>query len=275
MTYVGIEMTYVEIEMTHVGIEMAHVEIEMTYVEMEMTYEWTEFVESAEEGVVVFTLGSQISIGEDLEKATKFVRAFARLPQKVIMRYVGEPLNGVGENTKLSSWIPQNDLLGHPNTKAFIGHGGINGINEAIYHGVPFIGVAALGDQAENIGRLVNKGMAIALNLHSFSEDDVYNAVKKVIEDSRYKENAARLSSIQKDTPMSPGDTAVFWIEHILKFGGDHLKPASLQLNFVQYFLLDIVAFVLVVFAFVIIVSKLVIQQVCKMCCKPTKKKQL
>ncbi|XP_002734596.1 UDP-glucuronosyltransferase 2B31-like, partial [Saccoglossus kowalevskii] len=231
--------------------------------------EWTEFVESAEEGIVVFTLGSQVNIGEDPEKASKFVRAFARLPQRVIMKYVGKPLNGVGENTKLSSWIPQNDLLGHPNTKAFVSHGGINGVNEAIYHAVPFVGVAAVGDQAENVGRLVDKGMAIAIDLQSFSEDDVYNAVKRVIEDPRYKDNAARLSSIQRDTPMPPGDTAVYWIEHILKFGGDHLKPASLQLNLIQYYLLDIALFLLAVAAIATIILKQVIRMVFKICCRP------
>ncbi|XP_006824685.2 UDP-glucuronosyltransferase 2B20-like, partial [Saccoglossus kowalevskii] len=211
-----------------------------------LSQEWTEFVESAVEGIVVFTLGSQANIGEDLEKATKFVKAFARLPQKVIMKYEGNPPNGLGENTKLSSWIPQNDLLGHPNTKAFISHGGINGVNEAIYHAVPFIGMALSAEQSENVERLVNKEMAISLDSKSFTEDDVYNAVKKAIEDPRYKDNAARLSSIQRDTPMPPGDTAVYWVEHILKFGGDHLKPASLELNLVQYLLLDIAVFLLI-----------------------------
>ncbi|XP_002735504.1 UDP-glucuronosyltransferase 2C1-like [Saccoglossus kowalevskii] len=238
--------------------------------DFEVTDEWTEFVESAEEGIVVFTLGSQVNIGEDMEKATKFVRAFARLPQKVIMKYVGNPPNELGENTKLSSWIPQNDLLGHPNTKAFIGHGGINGVNEAIYHAVPFIGVPIYGDQFENTRRLVGQGMAIVIDLKSSTEDDVYNAVKQVIEDPRYKENAAKLSSIQRDTPMPPGDAAVFWIEHILKFGGDHIKPASLQLNFLQYYLLDIALFLLAVVAIAIIILKQVIRLIFKICCKPT-----
>ncbi|XP_077863640.1 UDP-glucuronosyltransferase 2B33-like, partial [Saccoglossus kowalevskii] len=208
--------------------------------------------------------------GEDLEKATKFVKAFARLPQKVIMKYEGNPPNGLGENTKLSSWIPQNDLLAHPNTKAFISHGGINGVNEAIYHAVPFIGMALFAEQLENVERLVNKGMAISLDSKSFTEDDVYNAVKKAIEDPRYKDNAARLSSIQRDTPMPPGDTAVYWVEHILKFGGDHLKPASLELNLVQYLLLDIAVFLLIVVAIVIIIAKLVMKQIFKLCCKLT-----
>ncbi|EDL37976.1 mCG17781, isoform CRA_a, partial [Mus musculus] len=49
---------------------------------------------------------------------------------------------------------------GHPKTKAFITHGGTNGIYEAIYHGVPMVGVPMLGDQPHNIAHMEAKGAA-------------------------------------------------------------------------------------------------------------------
>ena len=36
----------------------------------------------------------------------------------------------IGDNILLSDWVPQNDLLGHPNTKAFFTQGGTNSYNE-------------------------------------------------------------------------------------------------------------------------------------------------
>ena len=36
----------------------------------------------------------------------------------------------LGDNILLSDWVPQNDLLGHPNMKAFFTQGGTNSYNE-------------------------------------------------------------------------------------------------------------------------------------------------
>ena len=56
----------------------------------------------------------------------------------------------IGSNVKVSSWLPQNDVLGHLKTRPFIGHAGMNGILEAAYHGVPMICVPFSGDQFDN-----------------------------------------------------------------------------------------------------------------------------
>ncbi|XP_077984585.1 2-hydroxyacylsphingosine 1-beta-galactosyltransferase-like [Glandiceps talaboti] len=202
--------------------------------------EFDEYVQSAEHGVVVFSLGSMANLASNMDMAEMFVRAFARLPQKVIMRYDGPLPPGVGSNTKLAKWLPQNDLLGHPKTKAFIGHGGMNGIYETIYHGVPMVGVPIFGDHYDNFARLVHKGMCLTLDVKTLTQDKIYNAVTTIIQDKSYKENAMRLSTIHRDSPMTPSETTAFWIEHVIKHGGQHLRPASFQLNTFQYFLVDV-----------------------------------
>ena len=39
--------------------------------------------------------------------------------------------------------------------------------------------------------------------------------------------------------PMSARQTAAFWIEHVLQFGGEHLKPSSVHLTWWQFYCLD------------------------------------
>uniref|UniRef100_G3UDG4 UDP-glucuronosyltransferase n=1 Tax=Loxodonta africana TaxID=9785 RepID=G3UDG4_LOXAF len=220
--------------------------------------EMEEFVQSSGEyGVVVFTLGSIVSNITE-ERAQTIASALAQIPQKVLWRFDGKKPDNLGHNTRLYKWIPQNDLLGHPKTKAFITHGGTNGIYEAIYHGIPMVGIPLFADQPENIDRMKAKGAAVSLDMNTMTSTDLLNALKTVINDPSYKENAMRLSAIHHDQPVKPLDRAVFWIEFVMRHkGAKHLRPASLSLTWYQYHSLDVIGFLL---ACVAIVTFLVIK---------------
>lgn len=60
----------------------------------------------------------------------------ALAPSKVIWKLADSDLHNVssgsftvGDNVKIVKWAPQNDLLGHPNVKAFFTQGGTNSYN--------------------------------------------------------------------------------------------------------------------------------------------------
>ncbi|XP_054584529.1 UDP-glucuronosyltransferase 2B31-like isoform X4 [Eptesicus fuscus] len=237
--------------------------------------EMEEFVQSSgKHGIVVFTLGSVITnISE--ERANVIASALAQIPQKVLWRFDGKKPDTLGPNTRLYKWIPQNDLLGHPKTKAFITHGGTNGIYEAIYHGIPMVGIPMFADQPDNIAHMKTKGAAIRMDFNTMSTADLLNALKTVINDPSYKENAMRLSRIHHDQPMKPLDRAVFWIEFVMRHkGAKHLRPASYDLTWFQYHSLDVIGFLLACVATAIFV----ITKCCLLCyqklAKPGKKKK-
>ncbi|XP_012860294.1 UDP-glucuronosyltransferase 2A1 isoform X4 [Echinops telfairi] len=166
---------------------------------------------------------------------------------KVLWRYKGQKPATLGANTRLYDWIPQNDLLGHPKTKAFITHGGTNGLYEAIYHGIPMVGVPMFADQPDNIAHMKAKGAAVDVNMNTMTSADLLNALKAVINDPSYKENAMRLSAIHHDQPVKPLDRAVFWIEFVMRHkGAKHLRPAAHDLTWLQYHSLDVIGFLLV-----------------------------
>ncbi len=78
-----------------------------------------------------------------------FVRTFAKLKQRVIWKWdKDEGMPDVSENVKLVKWLPQQDLLGHPNIRLFITHGGLLSTEEAVYHGVPVIGMPVFGNDS-------------------------------------------------------------------------------------------------------------------------------
>ncbi|KAL3975463.1 trans-L-3-hydroxyproline dehydratase [Sarotherodon galilaeus] len=207
-----------------------------------------EFVQSSgDDGIVIFTLGSMIN-NVTKEKANMIASGLAQIPQKVLWRYRGEKPETLGANTRIYDWIPQNDLLGHPKTRAFITHGGTNGIYEAIYHGVPMVGIPMFGDQPDNMVHMKAKGAAVILNVNFMTTEDLRDAINTVINDKSYKENAMRLSSIHHDRPMSALEEAVFWIEFTLRNkGAKHLRVQAHELTWYQYLSLDVLGFFLTV----------------------------
>lgn len=217
---------------------------------------------SGDAGVVVFTLGSMVN-SISAEKANMIASGLAQIPQKVVWRYSGEKPQTLGDNTRILNWIPQNDLLGHPKTKAFITHGGTNGIYEAIYHGVPMVGIPMFADQPENIIHMKEKGAAIALEFNFMTSEDLRDAVNTVIKDKAYKVNAMRLSAIHHDRPISPRDEAVFWLEFTMRHkGAKHLRVEAHNLTWYQYHCLDVIAFLLTV----TLLSFYLLLKACKFC---------
>ncbi|XP_053727033.1 UDP-glucuronosyltransferase 2A2-like [Synchiropus splendidus] len=221
------------------------------------------FVQSSgDDGVVVFTLGSAIKNLTD-DKADAIATALARLPQKVLWRYSGSKPLSLGANTRIYDWIPQNDLLGHSKTRVFITHGGTNGIYEAIYHGVPMVGIPMFADQPDNMAHLKAKGVALILNLNFMKAEDLTNAVNTIINNKSYKENAMHLSRIHHDRPMSPLEEAVFWIEFTMRNkGAKHLRVQAHELTWYQYHSLDVMGFLLGV----LLLTLLLLVKSCKFC---------
>lgn len=74
---------------------------------------------------------------------------------------------------------------GQTSTRAFLSHGGLNSIYEAMYHGVPVVGVPLFGDHYDTMTRVQAKGMGIMLEWKRMSEDDLYTAMVNVITDKR------------------------------------------------------------------------------------------
>ncbi|KAH0508461.1 UDP-glucuronosyltransferase 2B17 [Microtus ochrogaster] len=208
--------------------------------------EMEDFVQSSgEHGVVVFSLGSMVSNMSEA-KANAIAWALAQIPQKVLWRFDGKTPDTLGPNTRVYKWLPQNDLLGHPKTKAFVTHGGANGIYEAIHFGIPMIGIPLFAEQHDNIAYIVAKGAAVSLDFRTMTRADLLNALNAVIDNHSYKENAMWLSTIHHDQPMKPLDRAIFWIEFVMRHkGAKHLRPLAHNLTWYQYHSLDVIGFLL------------------------------
>ncbi|KAM9475139.1 UDP glucuronosyltransferase 5 family, polypeptide E1 [Clarias gariepinus] len=205
---------------------------------------------SGEHGVIIMSLGTLLgNMGPELSEI--FASAFARLPQKVIWRHTGPKPSTLGNNTLILDWFPQNDLLGHPKTKVFITHGGTNSIYEAIYHGVPMLGIPLIFDQFDNVVRLKAKGIAEVLEVTELDVDALTRSLKNILDDQQpYRRNMRRMSEIHRDTPLKPMDSAIFWLEYIMRHkGAAHLRTESYRMPWYAYHNVDVLALLFAVFA--------------------------
>uniref|UniRef100_A0A8D9BS66 UDP-glucuronosyltransferase n=2 Tax=Cacopsylla melanoneura TaxID=428564 RepID=A0A8D9BS66_9HEMI len=207
------------------------------------------FLDESKNGVIYFSMGSIIQ-GKSFptEKRKAFLRAFEQVPQRVIWKWEGENMSGKIDSILLKSWAPQRDILDHPNVKVFISHGGFLGTTEALYSGVPIIGIPMFGDQKVNIRQVEKGGYGVTLPYNQITEDTVLAALRKVLKDKSFKKRAEQVARLFQDRPMPPLDTAIYWIEHAIRHGGGaHLKPASLDLYWWQYVLLDVIFVLLLI----------------------------
>ena len=203
---------------------------------------------SGEHGVVIFTLGSLFCrITESRPDVIQmFIDAFGRIPQSVILHLTKELPMKLPDRIKVMSWLPLNDLLGHPRTRVFLSHGGHNAYQEAVYHGVPLVVMPLALDQFDVATRVVANELGLVIDKDRLTPDHIYEQLTEVLRNPKYSDNAKRLSAVYRHRPMTAPDKAAFWIDHVIKHGAQHLRPPTLDLNFFQIYLLDIVAFAII-----------------------------
>jgi len=178
---------------------------------------------------------------------------------------------GLPNNVKVVSWVPQISLLAHPNTKIFITHGGLGGLQEALYHGVPMIGMPLFGDQFRNCRVFVAKKMMVEINFKELSGKILDSALEKIIRNPIYKEKAVYYSKLFRDQPISRMDNAIFWIGYVIR-NGKVLKPPAHDYNWWQLALFDIYALILLViiltFAMIFMGVKIIVKILLKILMK-------
>lgn len=94
-----------------------------------------------------------------------FVQTFSKLNERVIWKWEkDEGMPDLPPNVKLVKWVPQQDLLGHPNIRLFITHGGLLSTEEAVYHGVPVLGLPVFGIKLHLMGQFVGETACLIYN---------------------------------------------------------------------------------------------------------------
>ncbi|GJQ80788.1 hypothetical protein Trydic_g9379 [Trypoxylus dichotomus] len=206
----------------------------------ELTEDLQEIMESSSDGVIYFSFGlaKEQFLSDDIRNV--LVSAFSKINQTILWNSEAEVSN-IPKNVIIRRLCPQGDILAHPNTKLFITHGDSLSVQEAMYYGVPVVGIPLFGDQHGNLAKIVNKGVGKKLNYLDLDVSLIYETILEVLHNPTYKRNMQELAKKFKDQPQTPSERAVFWVEYALRNRNlTHLNIAAKYMRFYETMSLDI-----------------------------------
>ena len=84
------------------------------------------------------------------------------------------------------------------------------------------------------------------MSIHDFTVEELTSNILQIVKkDASYKERVTLASNIFRSAKQTAGERAAYWIEHVTKFGGGHLKSAGNDLSLLEYMLVDVAAFLI------------------------------
>lgn len=106
-------------------------------------------------------------------------------------------LPAVPGSVRVMEWGPMPlAVLAHRNVRAFVSHCGINSVHEAMATRTPMVGIPMFADQRDMAVRVTDAGAGMWLDKSRFTADDLRAAIERVLADSDFEHNAARIQAL-------------------------------------------------------------------------------
>ncbi|KAI1722310.1 UDP-glucoronosyl and UDP-glucosyl transferase domain-containing protein [Ditylenchus destructor] len=206
------------------------------------------FVSSSNEnyGFILITTGFtgqwKYAPQQVIENLVEAIRAKPEI--NFVWQYNGPTLKNRPKNLVTAEWIPQQDLLGHPKCKGHISHGGQNSVIESVWHGVPVIGWALTVSGYDNLLRVTARQAGLMLDKKQPSKMEWISVINRIYI-RHYKDEMLLFQDMVTDVPYTELNHSAFWVEFIVRHQEvPHARSGADDLNILQYFLVDVILFV-------------------------------
>uniref|UniRef100_A0A914PMX5 glucuronosyltransferase n=1 Tax=Panagrolaimus davidi TaxID=227884 RepID=A0A914PMX5_9BILA len=152
-------------------------------------------------------------------------------------------------------------------------HGGINGLLESAYRGIPVIVIPIFTDQQRNAKMAEYRGFGIVVEKTNLDGTALKSAIKTILTNSIYTQKAKRFSKLIKSKPFKPDEIFVKWIEFVAQNGNlPELVPEGANMGWIEYFCLDVIFFAFLLALFVSLFLFYLIKKLISLCIVKVKK---
>lgn len=114
--------------------------------------------------------------------------------------------------------------------------------------------MSVFGDQAVHGEEAEEKGFGRHIPFQDLTFEVLKRAISDVLIHKSYSSRAKEVGQLLVESMESPMDKAIWWIEHAIKYPGlKHWHSPVHSLNWFQYFMLDVILFLVFIISTIIV----------------------
>ena len=119
------------------------------------------------------------------------------------MRELGDDVTHTQTHTRTQPFIVKDgsqdvtiqDILGHPNTAAFVTHAGYLSFEESLCHQIPMVATPICYDQFDNAAEIESLGIGKSIKFTEITLENMTEALSEILNNSKFKEAAKKIGS--------------------------------------------------------------------------------
>ncbi|KAH8298085.1 hypothetical protein KR018_006511 [Drosophila ironensis] len=196
--------------------------------------------------IILFSLGTRFTWRKsDPHLVSTFTSALSQFPDyDIYWTYDGPNASKIQQDSshlRVAKWWPQSQLLASGRVRLFITHGGKGSLSEALYFGVPMLGLPLMGDQRANLQKMQANRWGLSLSPRNLSYLELSKTMKKILSNPEYAKHVKKSSQLYRDRPIKSSELATYWIQYIIRHrGAKHAHNPARQLSFIEYHSIDV-----------------------------------
>ncbi|KAH7721762.1 Protein UGT-59 [Aphelenchoides avenae] len=225
---------------------------------------WRSITDNATDGFWLVTFGA-IAKTSEMPAIMKLslLRAFEKFPQMTfIVKYedLEETISQVRHNVYYTKWLPQIDLISHPNYFGIITHAGWSSVLESVVHARPMILMPLFADHFKNARVIESKKLGVYVDKMSVTLNTFTDAIARIVTDESYVQNCHRYSTMLLDQSklIAPADVVAYRVKRSLKPAWKKFDrtPKEARLGIAAKFYIDHLALALIVLVVPLVMIK-------------------